>query len=112
MASNYDPLDQNLLSINILFKMKLSHSYQNYCKIDSAFVSVKNFSFAYFLVEVKFYFAVYLWIFVLMLLEILQSCHIHKSDTCSKADGQEKIYFCRRVCVCASDLSQASQHTH
>jgi hypothetical protein len=45
-------------------------------------------------------------IVVVLMLEILRHYHDHKSDTCSKVDGQGKIYFYRRY-MCASDLSQA-----
>jgi hypothetical protein len=43
-----------------------------------------------------------------LVLEILGCCHVHKSDTCSKADGQSKIYFWTRVYLWRS---QAGEYT-
>jgi hypothetical protein len=43
------------------------------------------------------------------LLEILGHCHDHKADTGSKADGQGKIYFCRRVCLQPASAGQHSE---
>jgi hypothetical protein len=42
------------------------------------------------------------------MLEIPGHWQNHKSDTCSKADGQGKIYFAEG---CTSNQSQASKHT-
>jgi hypothetical protein len=44
------------------------------------------------------------------MLEISGCCCNHRSEACSKADGQGKIYFCRMAFVCLQLVKQANTH--